>query len=360
MTAASPPAPPAPRSDRIAVVVNGNARNVTRDLVALLDQIVLGGDLFVSRSLEEGAEIARTIVFRGYGTVLTGGGDGTFVHVVSHVVREARAQGVRPPRFGLLRLGTGNALAWVVGASPPRRGSGVAADIARLRREAGYRPMRLLEVEGWLTPFAGIGIDATILSQYNRTRKFLGRGPLKKYAAGPLGYFLAITTQGIPGYLVAKVPNVVITNAGAPALRLSPEGRMMGAPVAAGEVIYAGPAKMVSCATIPTYGFGFRIFPFAEEQTDRMNLRIVNINPLAVPPNIHKIWKGTYRDEARLHDVLVDKVHVKLDAPTPFQIGGDAHGERTEVTFALAEEPIELVDFYAPSPLVGPNDRPGE
>src|SRR5512137_687142 len=113
------PATPAPRSDRVAVVVNGNARNVTREIVSLLDQIILGGDLFVSRSLEEGVEISRTIVFRGYGTVLTGGGDGTFVHIVTHVVKEAYRQGVKPPRFGLLSLGTGNSLAWVVGASPP-------------------------------------------------------------------------------------------------------------------------------------------------------------------------------------------------------------------------------------------------
>jgi diacylglycerol kinase family enzyme len=40
-------------------------------------RILQGGDLFVSRSLEEADEIARVLVSRGYGTVLTGGGDGT-------------------------------------------------------------------------------------------------------------------------------------------------------------------------------------------------------------------------------------------------------------------------------------------
>ncbi len=335
------------RTDRVAVVVNGNARSVTREIVSLLDQIVLGGDLFVSRSLDEGAGIARTIVYRGYGTVLTGGGDGTFVHVVSAVVREANRAGVRPPRFGLLRLGTGNALAWLVGASPPGRGKGVAADIARLRHEAGCRPMRLLEVGGMLTPFAGLGMDATILHHYTRTRAFLSHTPLRSFAPGGLSYFLAVTTQSIPGYLLAEQPRMVVTNVGSPAFRLGPDGRLVGAPVPAGGVIFDGPAKMVACSTIPTYGFGFRIFPYAEERPDRMNLRVVNVSPLRVPYNIHKIWRGTFRDPT-ITDVLVDKIHVRCDPATPFQIGGDAWGERSEVTFALSERPIDLVDFYAP------------
>src|ERR1043165_108510 len=116
MSDETPPASEGPprsiprHTDRIAVVVNGNARSVTKEVISTLDQILLGGDIFVSRRLEEGPELARTIVNRGYGTVLTGGGDGTFVAVVSDVVREAQKQGKALPRFGFLKLGTGNAL----------------------------------------------------------------------------------------------------------------------------------------------------------------------------------------------------------------------------------------------------------
>ncbi|MCA9615376.1 MAG: hypothetical protein KC586_21620, partial [Myxococcales bacterium] len=80
------------------MVVNGNAKRVTDDLVEILDQIVRSGDLFVSRSLEEGQEIAKRIVDRGYPTVLTGGGDGTFTQMVTWIVREAQARGIEPPR----------------------------------------------------------------------------------------------------------------------------------------------------------------------------------------------------------------------------------------------------------------------
>ena len=122
--------------ERVAVVVNGNAKNVNRDVIETLDQILHGGDLFVSRRIEEGPQIARTVAERGYGTVLTGGGDGTFTVMVTEVVRACQALGRPTPRFGLLRLGTGNSLAWVVGASKAK-GRGLAADIQRLREEAG-------------------------------------------------------------------------------------------------------------------------------------------------------------------------------------------------------------------------------
>ena len=69
--------------ERVAVVVNGNARKVTEDLVRQLEGVVQPGDLFVSRTLEEAEPIARSIVERGYPTVLTGGGDGTFVLMVT-------------------------------------------------------------------------------------------------------------------------------------------------------------------------------------------------------------------------------------------------------------------------------------
>src|SRR3954451_20093286 len=105
------------RAGRIAVVVNGNAKSVTVEVIEALDEILDSGDLFVSRRVEESEAIARTLVDRGYGTILTGGGDGTFTVAVTAVGAEAKTCGAPVPRFGLLRLGTGNSLAWVLGAS---------------------------------------------------------------------------------------------------------------------------------------------------------------------------------------------------------------------------------------------------
>ncbi|MCA9581709.1 MAG: hypothetical protein KC416_07930 [Myxococcales bacterium] len=329
------------------MVVNGNAKRVTDDLVEVLDQIIQSGDLFVSRSLEEGKEIACTIVERGYPTVLTGGGDGTFTQMVSWVVAEAKARNVETPRFGLLRLGTGNAMAWVLGAQNPR-GRGVVADIARIQKEAGNGTLRLLNVEGTLTPFAGLGIDAIALQHYNETKDLLGRLPVvNRFAAGGLSYFLAIVGRSMPEFLVRSHPIVRVVNEGEPAVRLGVDGQPVGREVKAGEVIYEGPSRMVSMSTIPYWGFGARIFPFALERPDRFNLRVVDISSFDVAFHIRKIWAGTYRSN-RVHDFLVKDISIHYETPMPLQIGGDSAGERLAVRAFLDPEPIRVVDFYAP------------
>jgi diacylglycerol kinase family enzyme len=340
-----------PKTDaarRIAVIVNGNAKSVTEEVLSTLDEILEAGDLFVSRSVEEGREIAKTVVDRGYGTVLTGGGDGTFTSVVSTVVPLARKRGQKPPRFGLLRLGTGNSLAWVVGASNAK-GRGLAADIQRLRGDAGARPMRLVEVEGTLAPFCGFGTDANVLADFHAVRDAFRKLPLPiHWTGGLVSYAIAATTRTIPAYLVKPIPHVRVINLGADAQKVGESGRAIGRPVGKGELIYEGKARMVSVGTIPYYGFGFRVFPYADEHADRMQLRITTIGSIEFVANFSKIWRGDYVNPTTLFDWWVDRVRIEIEPATPFQIGGDAMGSRTEVEVALSAEPIELVDFYAP------------
>ena len=54
-----------PAEQRIAVVVNGNAKSVNDEVIDTLDQILSAGELFVSRRVEEGRYIARALVERG-------------------------------------------------------------------------------------------------------------------------------------------------------------------------------------------------------------------------------------------------------------------------------------------------------
>src|SRR5438477_8276604 len=234
-----------PPADRIAVVVNGNARSVTGEVISTLDQILLGGDLFVSRRLEEGPELARTIVNRGYGTVLTGGGDGTFTTVLTDVVREARRLGKPLPRFGFLKLGTGNALAWVVGASGAKR-RGLAADIQRLREDAGSRPVRFIEVEDLMAPFAGLGVDAVVLQDYDLVKKRLLQTAFRRVAPGLLSYAVSALTRSLPSYFFRQVPHCRITNDGGDAYRLGPNGAIVGLPIPRGQTIYEGPARIAA------------------------------------------------------------------------------------------------------------------
>lgn len=348
--------PALPRSTnppgRVAVVVNGNAKSVTTEVIETLDEILDSGDLFVSRRVEESEGIARTLVDRGYGTILTGGGDGTFTVVVTAVVKEAQRRGAPLPRFGPLYLGTGNSLAWVLGASRlGQRGASarraLAVDLQRLKADAGSRLIRLIEAEGMLSPFCGLGIDAVMLRDYNKVKSLLARGPWKRLAAGPLAYGVATVTKTLPSYAVRRTPHCRVINEGSDAVRVGERGSMIGATVGRGSVLYEGPAKLICAATIPYYGFGLRMFPYAEDRPDRMQLRITNITPIAFVANFHSIWRGEYEDLSSTFDYFVDDVTIEMDPPTSFQIGGDVRGERSRVRVKLTE-PIPIVDFYSP------------
>jgi diacylglycerol kinase family enzyme len=263
--------------------------------------------------------------------------------MVTWIVAEANERGIEPPRFGFLKLGTGNALAWALGAQ-----AGAVADLGRLRREGGSRTLRLVEVEGVLTPFAGFGADALALKHFNDVKAAFAKVPvLRRYGTGGLAYAVSIVGLSMPKVLVQPHQHVRIVNLGAPAVRLGVDGQPVGAPVEAGEVLYDGPFRGVLMSTIPYWGFGARIFPFAEDREDRFELRIVDIGSLDVAWNIREIWKGTYRD-ARLHDFLAEDVQIEFDEPQPFEIGGDAYGSRARLRARLAPRPIRVVDYYAP------------
>jgi diacylglycerol kinase family enzyme len=332
---------------RIAVVVNGNAKSVTEEVISTLHQILMGGDLFVSRSLDDARHIARTIVTRGYGTVLTGGGDGTFTVMVTEVVREGRKQNRAHPRFGLLKLGTGNALAWVVGARDPKSGE-LAADIERLTQDAGSRSMRLIEVEGFIAPFCGFGADADVLADYAKVKSSLQKTPLKRVAPGLLSYGVAAVTRSIPSYLLKRMPHCRIVNQGGEAFRIGSKGALLGQPIARGSVIYEGPMRLCALSTIPYYGYGFRMFPYADERPDRMHLRVATLSPLEFVRHFNDIWRGEYDNPGTLFDYLVESMSIELDPPTDFQIGGDPRGKRAKLEIDLSPTPIRLVDFYAP------------
>lgn len=343
----SDPIASSPVEQRIAVVVNGNAKNATADVISTLDQILSGGDLFVSRKLSDARHIAKTLVARGYGTVLTGGGDGTFTVMVTEVVHEARRSGRPLPRFGLLKLGTGNSLAWVVGAQGADK-QDLQADIRRLVQDAGSRSMRLIEVEGFIAPFCGLGADALVLADYGKVKSALSKTPLKRIAPGPLGYIVATTTRSIPRFFALKMPHCRVRNDGAEAYRLGAKGSVVGPPIPAGQMLYEGPMRICALSTIPYYGYGFRMFPFAEERSDRMNLRIATIGPISFMRHFAEIWRGDYENPEEVVDFLVDAVTIEIDPETDFQIAGDARGPRRTVSALLSPTPIKLVDFYAP------------
>lgn len=336
-----------------AVLLNANAKQVDASLRASLQRIVPDQDLFFSRTAEEARQIADAVVTRRYGTVFTGGGDGTFVGWVNHILDGSERLGVTAPRFGVLALGTGNAVAGLVGARPSAHVEELAAFATGACRRV--KRVQLLACEGRRTPFAGVGVDAAVLNDYYWLKERLQGTALRRLSVGVPGYALSAALRTAPRYLAdRRAAYCEVTNLGGPAYRLDAQGRQVGAPVGHGEPLYAGPCMMAAASTVPFYGFGMRAFPFAESRPGMLQLRVAT--HLSVPSvlwNLPRIWSGEWSSPGLL-DFHAERVKVQFDRPMPVQVGGDAEGWREEITFAIAPPGVEMIDFTPSAPQPAP------
>jgi diacylglycerol kinase family enzyme len=355
------------QNERVAVLLNANAKAVSEGLRRELENFVPAEDLFYSRSFDEARVIARTVLDRGYRTVLTGGGDGTFVGYVNCLFEEAAAAGahasaarggalklapqaahaLRLPRFGVLKLGTGNALAGYAGASANR--VGVVEDILRTRSGecSVSRPLHLLSHEGKRAPFAGVGVDAAVLNDYVGLKNRLRGSKLEFAGVGGLGYFWSVVGKTIPTALSQRrLPEVEIINLGASAQQIGPDGKPLGREIEHGEILYKGPCRLAAAGTVPCYGYGFKIFPHALRSPGRFQLRVTAMSVAKILGNLRTIWKGG-TPRTGILDFHCEKVLIRFDREMPVQVGGDAEGYRRELVLEMAERPLELLDFNA-------------
>ncbi len=322
---------------RVAVVLNRNAAQVGERLVADVGRVVPRGDLFVTRTIEEAEAAARQVMQRRYGTVLLGGGDGTVTWGLTTMLKLAQQAGVPAPRFGVLPCGTGNSMAFTLDAHDPM------AVIARAAEHGVTRPVELLSVEGKLAPFAGCGLDAQILDDYSRTSSGLSKLGLGFIPAGLGRYSIAVATRSIPRYMARQLPEVIAVNAGAPAYRIGEDGRPTGDGIAAGDVLWRGRCALASCATIPYYGFGLKMFPFAGQVPRRFQLRMSDAGTGSILANLSGLFAGTWRDPEHIHDFYCERVTIYLENEGAFQVGGDLLGPRKSVTVGLASTPVDFV-----------------
>jgi diacylglycerol kinase family enzyme len=327
-----------------AVLLNANAKQVTARVRHALSSVVAKEHLYFSRDSDEANEIADTVVARRYGTVFTGGGDGTFVSWVNRILDASLRHRAPAPRFGVLALGTGNAVAEVVGARSHGHMDhlkafldGRAPDVTRLS---------LLTCDGRRTPFAGVGLDAAVLNDYNWVRTRVGSRAPKSVSTGMPGYGFAAALRTVPRYLFQRRPSYCeVVNVGRPAYRLDAAGRPVGPPIRHGELLYAGPCMMAAAGTVPFYGFGLKAFPFAARRPGSMQVRL--ITQISVPTvlwNLPSIWAGDFSHPSFL-DFHAERVTATFERPMPLQIGGDAEGWRESVAFGMAEEAVDMVDF---------------
>lgn len=325
---------------RVAVILNGQARGVSPSVLRRIGRLVPKSDLYVSRSIGQASAIAERVVDRAYDAVLLGGGDGTFVQCANDLRDSAERRGAPLPRLGMLRLGTGNAIAWALGASQPTA-AGIERDLARALGGAPAE-LEMLEVDGKMTPFAGVGLDAQILDDFHATTRLLDKVGIGRQLGSAARYALSVAFRSTPRFVASPAQEVVAVNLGAPAFRLGLGGERIGPPIFRGEVLWRGRCSLAAGSTIPYYGLGMKMFPFAGTQPGRFHLRCTDCSAAEIIGHLPAVWRGEY-ESPRLADFLVERAELRLERPAPVQIGGDVQSTpRDRVTLALASAPVPV------------------
>lgn len=329
-----------PLSGAVAVVLNAHAKRVTPRLRRHMAALVPPRDLFYSTSVEEAQEIAGELVARGYQRVLLGGGDGTVATMLDLIAAAAaEANPTRPlPEIGILRLGTGNALAHLTLAGAVHR------DVARAISGVPlpYRTVRLVQElqSGRRIPFASLGYDAQVLNDHidlvDHQRGSFGRRMAKSLA----GYLYAVLTRTIPAEFSRRPARLRVTALGqASAIDPSTDNEKA---LPADGVLFEGKARAVAFGTTPFYGFGIRVLPDARRRPDRFHVRVSTASIGYLMAHVSSLWNGSLRGP-HMHDFLVEGVRIESSRPLPMQIAGDAEGKHREASFRLANEVFRMI-----------------
>ncbi len=323
---------------RVAVLLNANAGQVSQDLADQLATIVPRQQVHLTHSALHSRDVLRRCVEDGISTVFAGGGDGTLVGVLNDLDECRREQAPSLPHVGVLRLGTGNAMARWLGSGRP------AADLRRWLGGEIHRvvPLDMVESEETIFPFAGMGHDAALLNDYTRLRSVSRGRWWSPLVAGMPGYVLTGMLATLPRLMRHSSTWIQVINTGSPAHRCDSSGREVGSPIPTGGVIYEGLSTFVGTATTPLYGYGMRMFPHTTRRAGRFQLRIADLSPLAIAANLPATWRGTI-EHPRVHDFYADRIRVRCADAMPYQLAGEACGYRREMTFSTRRAPVSLI-----------------
>ena len=328
----------------LKVVLNPHAKRVTPGVIREIEELIPPSSLILPQSIEDNDRIAEKLLGEGVEAIFVGGGDGTVIAFVNALVRAAERLGIAPiPRIGLMRLGTGNAVAELVSSGS------FQADLQSFIQNPHHDTVEMpwLNAEGRLFPFGGLGLDAEVLNDYEWVKEVTENTAISPAVTNVGGYFAALFSRTIPRKLKeAFIPEAVqvrVTNGRGTAHRMGPDNSLEES-FGPGEVLYEGPMLSGIVGSCPYYGYAMRVLPYAGLDPQRMNVRIINTPLQVILANLKSVWEGSYRHD-QLFDFLAEDVLIETTQPIPYQEGGDAMGERHSVRVHLAHPPIRLIRF---------------
>ncbi len=323
---------------RAVAIVNGNARRVRGRMHKRLEAALPGAVRF-TESLAHARATIRAEIARGVDLVLLGGGDGTFVMGLTLIAEACRGLGKPEPAIGVLRLGSGNAIADTVGATDD-----VERDLQVLARGGGvWTKVPMMEALGVRAPFVGIGLDAQVIEDHEAVGRVVDRVPGgKRFVGGSARYVLSVALRSIPRFATVARPNVVVTNLGGTATRITRDG-VIGGTIETGHQLWAGACTLVAGATIPFFGFGLKMFAFSNSQTGKFHLRCGEPGLFEILRNVPAAFRGEYFSN-HVTDFLCDRVALELDRETAVEAGGELLGRRTRIELSVTA-PVTLVSL---------------
>lgn len=325
---------------RYAVLLNARAKGWRGSVHQAVQRYVPNEDLFLTDSFHQAKRTVERLVLSDYDVIFTGGGDGTIVYLINQIeqaIREGRIAREDAPPVGVLRLGTGNAIATYLGCDD------IIEDLRALRHGAALsvHEVNMLEGPEGLFPFAGLGWDADILNDYEAVKNLVRDTAIESYATGLGGYAASIMLRTIPNAITQPQRIIKIYNLGDVAKKIDYYGRVLEE-FGEGELLYEGPAVICSASSIPYWGFQVRMFPRADHDPQFFQLRAYFGSVRDVLTKMRDFWRGKIAEDS-IVDLLVQRVRVEVEGdPVPYQVSGDTAGLERSIEWALAPHPARL------------------
>ena len=334
---------------RFAVVINMRARKSRSSTIDMLSQHVDVEDIYITKTIEQSDQSLDEIIRQRYPLVLCGGGDGTAMRIIEQVRKKVAklndAGGdYEIPRFGLLKLGTGNG--WAGLLEMPSK----VEPIWKLRQlrsdELKFTKFNMIEAENRLFHFGGFGVDAMVLNEYIELKDNHPTGLMWKFSNSMLGYLYATFLKAVPRVAIKdwKMKVRVYNNSDEPVYKIAHSTGPVDIYAKKGDLLFEGETLIAGVGTTENYGFNLKVYPYAGVKEGYMQLRLANVKVLSILPSVPVVWKGTWETEG-LADFLVKDITVESDEELPFQLGGDPEGFRKKTRFTVSDFMPEVLDF---------------
>lgn len=328
----------------VAFWFNARARKVTPKVIKAFRRALPRARVIATGDLDDAKREAESLVRHPPRLLLCGGGDGTVVVLLNLL----RAAGVKSfPSIGLLQLGTGNG--WPRATGAPHWKVAVKK-VGKISLPAPTQHFDLIEVEGRLCHFTGVGWDGIILHDYQRNldkrrKQKVGADLAYKFHASVAGYLYSIARITVPEQMAINRQQgratVRLESLGPRAFGLSDSGNPIELP-AEQKVLHQGPHSVASAATEPFWGGGFKAFPYALAMPGHVNVRLYDRPVLEGFLNTPRLWTGGIGLPG-FYDFFVTRARFVFNREMPFQVGGDVVGPRQELEFGVAKESVQLM-----------------